>query len=236
MEKTIPKEWQKVADQIHNKANKLFKSFFFYPQIDSTNKAAKDYAATPNAVSSIHFTLNQTQGKGQYDRTWFSSSQNLTFTLLYLSPNSNIPTSIFTVLTAMGIAQTVYDLTSIKPRLKWPNDLLINNRKFCGILSAGKTVGQEIKYILMGIGLNVNETRFPQEIKPTTTSLKIETGDHISLPQIFPKLISNIEFYLLEKHSLNGIITSLKEVNFLSLENEFIDSINQQFRSEEPSD
>ena len=229
VEKTIPIEWQKVVDQISND-NKIFKSFHFYPQINSTNEAAKDYAATPQAVSSIHFTFNQTQGKGQHDRAWFSSSQNLTFTLLYLSPNSSIPTSIFTVLTAIGIAKTVYDLTDIKPRLKWPNDLLINDRKFCGILSAGKAVGQKIKYILMGIGLNVNEDNFPKEVKPTATSLKIETGHHLILSQIFPILISNIEFYLLQSISLNDIITTLKEVNFLSLENDFIDSINQQFR------
>jgi BirA family transcriptional regulator, biotin operon repressor / biotin---[acetyl-CoA-carboxylase] ligase len=167
---------------------------YLYRQVESTNRTGLKLAApssTPSREPSAEGTLilaeAQTQGRGRMGRTWFSPPGVNIYASLILRPRIPAPKApLITCLTASSIVQAIHSSTGIKAEIKWPNDILIRGKKVGGILTELGTVHDQVDYLVIGIGLNVNleSKNHPAEIRETATTLKTEIGRHIDRNQI----------------------------------------------------
>lgn len=152
----------------------LGKNIIYYENIDSTQLKAKEIKE--NAENgTIVITNNQTAGIGTHDRTWYmGEGQNIAFTII-LKPECNISKiENLTVLIAKCMVNAINNLNHCYIDIKLPNDLMCNGKKLGGILTQCTTNNENVKDILIGIGINVNQETFPEELKDIATSLKKE--------------------------------------------------------------
>ncbi len=153
--------------------------FFYRDQVDSTNEWAKKEALQGAPSWSLFVAENQTRGKGRRGRSWFSlPGKSLTFSLL-IRPSLSLGSGLTSLPLVCGLAVSLaLEEGGLRPGIKWPNDVLIEGRKVAGILVEGDFEAEMLKYVVIGIGLNVNlsEEDFPQELRLTTTSLLEVSG------------------------------------------------------------
>jgi BirA family biotin operon repressor/biotin-[acetyl-CoA-carboxylase] ligase len=168
----------------------------YFSDIESTNDEAftlgRDGAAEGTAV----IAERQSRGRGRFQRSWHSPAGANIYTSIILRPTlppeaaSRIP-----IMAGVAVADTLASYCSANVRLKWPNDILIKDKKVCGILSRAKISEKKIDFIVLGIGLNVNMKpyEFTEEIIDSATSLAMETGRDISREYLIIHLYENLE-------------------------------------------
>lgn len=154
------------------------KDVIYFAQLHSTNKYAKDYKIESDKLI---ITSYQYEGRGRYDRIWESiEDNNLTFSLVKSFDIDSKNVFILNFYTSYIILQAIKDIFPDylykNFTLKWPNDLLIKDKKFCGILSEIANLNDKEKKFIIGVGINVNQTEFSESISHKATSLRIETG------------------------------------------------------------
>ena len=151
----------------------------YYQRLKSTNDEAWELIQNGEASHGmIVITDYQTQGKGRGGNSWFMSpSKGLSLTLILLEPMSLEIAGLIPLVAGVAMAKTLKNQGG-SPTLKWPNDILFREKKTGGILCESKISGQSVQSMVVGIGLNVNETEidFPDELKETATSLSMESG------------------------------------------------------------
>jgi len=152
----------------------------YFDEIDSTNLKAKSLAGSGAPEGTIVISERQTKGRGRKTRGWFSPPRDGIYLSLILRPNI-APRSApsMTLLTAVAIAETLLAVPGLEIAIKWPNDILARGKKLAGILTEMSTTGERIDYAVVGLGLNVNTSRFPDEIEDRATSILIETGQRV---------------------------------------------------------
>jgi len=157
------------------------KEIFHYTEIDSTNARAVAMADQGAPEGTLVVAERQACGRGRRGRTWFSPPADGIYASLILRP-SLLPREApqITFLTAVAAAEAIHDCTQLDVRIKWPNDLLVNGKKFAGILTEIHADRDVLHYAVVGIGINVNTSGFPEEISDRATSLLIETGRRFS--------------------------------------------------------
>ncbi len=161
----------------------------YFEEIDSTNTYLKNSVKIDKKLVIVDY---QIAGRGRFERRWFSQkAENLTFSIGFenfkveLIPKLNF---FFPVI----IAQTVEDNFLLPVEIKWPNDLLFNGKKFCGILIENTIESNGLAKLIVGIGINCNQTDFPDEISKRATSLKLILNEEIDRELLLAKLIDNI--------------------------------------------
>lgn len=154
-----------------------------FDTLDSTNLEAKRMIRTHTAAASLHGTVitaeQQTCGKGRLGRTWESpASSGLWFTAIIQPQIPMTQASLYSFATAVSVAEAIEQTTGLVAKLKWPNDILLHGKKLCGILLELVPCSPTQYYILIGIGLNVNQQQqeFADELAQKATSLAIEGG------------------------------------------------------------
>lgn len=179
----------KMANTIY-----LGKEIIYKEETESTQELAKELVKNDIKNGTIVITDNQTKGKGTKGRVWEASKEkNITMTII-LKPNIKIEKlEGFTLKIAEAIKQAVQELYSYELTIKIPNDLLLNGKKICGILTQTASIGNKVNYILIGIGFDVNEENFSTELQNTATSLKKEYGKEFAREEIIIKIIEKIE-------------------------------------------
>jgi BirA family biotin operon repressor/biotin-[acetyl-CoA-carboxylase] ligase len=147
------------------------KTLFLYDSVDSTNDIAKNIYRTA-AEGTVIVAEEQTSGRGRLGRKWHSTrGESLTFSII-LRPDIQQPfLGILSLYAGLAVAETIEELLGIPPECKWPNDILIEGKKCCGILSESSFVNDRCAGIIIGIGINVNQQEFPPEISSTAVSL-----------------------------------------------------------------
>ncbi len=132
------------------------KPIVYYPQVSSTNEVAKQLAREGAAEGTVVLAETQTSGHGRLRRKWFSPKEGLWFSLI-LHPKLE-PTRLpqLTFMTAAATAKTIKDMYGLKAGIKWPNDVLVNRRKVCGILTEGCMINGKVKFAVVGVGVNAN--------------------------------------------------------------------------------
>lgn len=143
--------------------------------VDSTNEEAKRGGNNGAAHGTVYVADEQTAGKGRRGRSWLSESrENLYFTLL-LRPNL-VPEKVtmLTLVMAYAVAAATEKVTGLQAGIKWPNDIVVNNKKVCGILSEMKLDKQKCAYCVIGVGMNIGQTQFPEDLQDKATSLQAE--------------------------------------------------------------
>lgn len=162
----------------------------------STQITAHQLAQEQAEHGTIIITDEQTAGKGRMGREWYSSKNKGVWMSIILRP-SILPylAPQLTLLTATVIADVINSHTKIKPQIKWPNDILINGKKVAGILTEMQAEQDQIQYVVIGIGLNVNQSLedFPLDINTKATSIQIETEKEWLIKSIVQDLLVTFE-------------------------------------------
>ncbi|MFH0868057.1 MAG: biotin--[acetyl-CoA-carboxylase] ligase [Candidatus Woesearchaeota archaeon] len=160
----------------------MFK-FYYFKTLTSTNDKAK-YLAKKGLDKIIVTANKQIKGRGRFNREWASGLGGLYMTLL-LKEKDLDRAKYLALIASLAVAKTIKKL-GLDAQVKWPNDVLVNDKKICGIL-AESIFGKE-KYALVGIGVNVNQTKFDKKISNTATSLKIESNKNYDLKKIINEI------------------------------------------------
>ena len=181
-------------------------------RVDSTNDEARRHISEIDNLSVLS-ALEQTKGRGQRGNRWSSQpGENLTFSLVVkdFRIKANEQSAI-----SQATALSLVDLLSrheIKARIKWPNDIYAGDEKICGILIENSLKGSEIDWSIIGIGLNVNQTAFPEDL-PNPTSMKLCTGNSnpYNTREILEEFMGIFTGYYREYLNGNGALDRLEE-------------------------
>jgi BirA family biotin operon repressor/biotin-[acetyl-CoA-carboxylase] ligase len=171
------------------------RNFHHYYKIGSTNIEAMESAASGAPEGSAFIAEEQTAGRGRGAHQWESAASAGIYCSVVLRPA--LPPSETLVLSlAAGLAvhAAVQQVdANATPDLKWPNDLLIDGKKFCGILTEMNAEPTRVRYIVVGIGINVNQAQFPAELQPIATSLRLTTGTEWSRVELCAALLKSLD-------------------------------------------
>lgn len=182
----------------------------FLEETGSTNEEARALAQKGLPHGTLVVADSQTLGKGRRGRSWHTPKGTAIAMSLILKPEFETEyASMLTLLQAMAVAKAVEEVCDLKAQIKWPNDILVNEKKVCGILTEMHLEKDKISSVVVGTGINVNQEWFPDDISHIATSLKIEK----KLPQSREELINRIcelfEAYyesFMENKDLSGIL------------------------------
>ncbi len=166
----------------------------FYDVLPSTNLQAKLDAERGAAEGTLVVADMQTAGRGRKGKDWSSpAGLNLYFTLILKPDYVSERVSMATLLMGMAVAESIRDICGLEAGVKWPNDIVIGGRKVCGILAEMSVEREFIHYVVVGVGINVNEQEFDPEIAGTATSLKKESGETVSRARLLASVMKRFE-------------------------------------------
>ena len=166
-----------------------------YYRAGSTNTLALEAAADGAPEGSVFIAEQQTAGRGRGSNQWHSAESTGIYCSVILRP-ALPPSEVLVLSLAAGLAvqSAVQEIDSrVLADLKWPNDLLISRKKFCGILTEMSAEATRVRHIVVGIGINVNQTNFPGELDQTATSLRITTGTEWSRVELCAALLKSLD-------------------------------------------
>ncbi len=165
-------------------------------KIDSTNNVALRLGHEGEPHGAVFIAEEQTAGRGRAGRTWHSEkSSGIYLTVLLRPPISPVHATLITLLAGLAARDAVAEQTGLQPDLRWPNDLLLRGKKCCGILTEMHAEPDHVNFVIVGIGINVNHTRLPEELAPIATSLRLETGKAHSRLELLAKLLRSLDRY-----------------------------------------
>ena len=175
------------------KTQRFGNKIFTFDTIDSTNNCARALAGCWADEGTVIIAEQQTAGKGRLGRVWQANpNENLTFSII-LRPTANPEqVNLLPLYVAVAVAQAIERTTSLKVECKWPNDLLVNNRKVAGILLEGSVKDNTLEYVVVGIGVNVNQVAFAHDLEGKATSLRLEGGKEVDRLLLFRELLSSL--------------------------------------------
>jgi BirA family transcriptional regulator, biotin operon repressor / biotin---[acetyl-CoA-carboxylase] ligase len=182
-----------------------------FDTINSSNIKAKELASSGEQDGTIVISEEQTAGRGRLGRAWISPKYKGIWMSIILKPTIDpIYASRVTLIAASAVFNAMKDL-EIPALIKWPNDIVLNNKKVCGILTEMSAELNRIHYLIIGIGINVNteEDEFPKEIRDIATSLKTETNKHIDRKALLSRIINHLEPLYDEFINSNSIAASV---------------------------
>jgi len=169
---------------------------YFYDRISSTNTAAVAMAESGAPDGTVIVAESQTTGRGRMGRSWISPPNVNLYVSIVLRPGT-LPAriGIWSIGAAVVVARTIRGTTGLKARLKWPNDILIGKRKVSGLLLESAIQNGGIRYLVLGIGINVNleVSTLPENLRPLVTSLREELGHKIDRWEILCRLLEGLE-------------------------------------------
>lgn len=190
---------------------------YYYQEVDSTNEVAKRLAQECAPEGTIVIAESQRSGKGRRGKKWISPSGGVWMTILLRPdiPPSKAPQ--LTLVTGVAVAETLTQECQLDVGIKWPNDILIGEKKVCGILIEASSNPKGLEYVVVGIGidLNVDVANFPPELREGATSLKSELEKEISGVEVVQAFLSNFE-NLYNEFKADGFSEILKEWRRLS--------------------
>ena len=171
------------------------KNIHHYYRIGSTNNLAMDAAAAGAPEGSVFLAEQQTAGRGRGSHQWHSDRSVGIYCSVVLRP-ALPPADVLVLSLAAGLAvhAAVLEVDSrLAPDLKWPNDLLIGGKKFCGILTEMNAEVTRVRYVVVGVGINVNQASFPPDLQNTATSLRLESGSEWSRVELCAALLKSLD-------------------------------------------
>ena len=200
---------------------------YVYDSVGSTNTVLKDLAANGSKSGTVVIADHQASGKGRRGRSFESPSGVGIYLSYLLKPQSGLNRiSDLTSWTAVAVSDAIRNAYGLETSIKWVNDLLMNKKKICGILTEVTVEGESgfIDTCIIGIGINVNESSFPDELKDIATSISIENGGKIfERAKLAAEIIKSMDrlkdnwpddSYYLEKYRELNITTGSKITAF----------------------
>jgi len=164
----------------------------YYPSLASTMEVAKQEAEKGAAEGTVIIADEQTAGKGRIKRVWLTPKGNIALSVILYPSVVYLPSLI--MLASLAAIHSIEAATGLKSQVKWPNDVLINGKKVCGVLIESNVRGDIVDYAIIGIGVNVSRRLYDfPEIQPTATSLSDELGKEVSRLNVIRCLLVEIE-------------------------------------------
>ncbi len=206
-------------------------SILYYETLESTNQEIRSLAGNGEKEGLVLIADYQTKGKGRLQRPWVGSSgESIAMSILirpdippYMAPS-------ITQVVALSVCKALRNVSGLDFKIKWPNDIIINGKKVCGILTEMDGEIDCLNYIIVGIGINVNQESMPSDISHKATSLKIELNKNIQRKDIVINILNEFEkgYEIFKSHGIKPFINELK--NYSALINKSV-VISNPFKS-----
>lgn len=209
---------------------------FYYRKVDSTNNVAVEKAKNGAPEGSIIIADEQTAGRGRFNRLWHSPvNQGLWFSMVLRPKVEPIRMSQLTIVTAVALAEAVYNLYKIELGIKWPNDLLLKGKKVCGILSEGSVEKDKVAYVVVGVGINIYldvDNNIPG--LGFAGALESESGCKVDRKELLREILQRMEIWyeIWERVGFSSIKSAWKEKNVTIGERVEVDSYGEFFSGE----
>ena len=203
---------QELRSLLHTKwfGNRIL----YFDSIDSTNNELKRQAETQVCHGLLAVAEEQTAGRGRRGHGWGSPpGTGIWFSFLLKPEVSPDKASMLTLVAAMAVARAITDTTGLESQIKWPNDIVVNKKKVCGMLTELSAEMTQINYVVIGIGINANNREFPDEIKETASSLFIESGKPVKRAAVIEAVGRYFEQYYDEFIKVGDLSLIMDEYN-----------------------
>ena len=170
------------------------RNIVYYPETDSTNLRIRELGDAGAPHGTLAVADMQTAGRGRRGRTWESPPGSSIYMSILLRPDI-IPGAapMLTLVMACSVAEGISDCENVDVRIKWPNDVIAGGKKLVGILTEMSTQIDYINHVTIGVGINVNMTEFPENIRDTATSLRLETGHKVRRAPLIAAIMKRFE-------------------------------------------
>ena len=187
----------------------------FY-ETDSTNRQARKLAEEGAPHGTLVAADSQSAGKGRRGRARASPRGVGVWMSFILRPElSPSKASMLTLVAGMAVVAGIRQISGLSPQIKWPNDAVVDGKKICGILTEMSTEEDSIRYVVVGIGINVNTESFPPEISDTATSLKLSLGHELKRAPLIGAVLKSFEQYysrFMEYGDMTGLMDEYNEM------------------------
>jgi len=176
------------------KGNLFGKRVLHFFKTDSTNRVAMELGYAGEPEGTVVMAEAQTAGRGRAGRVWHSErGMGLYFTVLLRPRLSPAQAPLLTMLAGISAQMAIQAQTGLVPELKWPNDLLLNGKKLGGILTEMHAEPNTVRFVIVGIGINVNQEKFPAELSASATSIRKESGRLTYRLELLARLLEQFE-------------------------------------------
>jgi BirA family transcriptional regulator, biotin operon repressor / biotin---[acetyl-CoA-carboxylase] ligase len=180
----------------HLRGTSFGKRILHFFQTESTNDVALRLGEKGEPHGTLILAEKQTAGRGRAGHAWVSeASTGIYVTILLRPPISPVISPVLTIAAGLAAREAVAEQTGLSPDIRWPNDVMLNGKKICGILTEMQAEPGRIHFAALGIGLNVNQTKMPAPIETIATSLRIETGRTHSRLELLARLLRQLDRY-----------------------------------------
>ena len=168
------------------------KRIFFFQEITSTMDEAARRAASGTEEGTVVVAEHQTAGRGRQGRNWVSSEGNLYFSVVFRPTIEALPW--ISILAGVATIRTIRKITGQDPRIKWPNDVMLDGKKVGGILVESVVEGQKVVYAILGIGINFNlDTQHQKDIADLASDLNTAAGSSVPREEVFRQLLHDLD-------------------------------------------
>ncbi len=163
---------------------------------DSTMREAAEWAERNAPEGTLVVAEEQTAGRGRLGRDWVSERGVGIYASLILRPAvAPVQSTLLTLVMGLGLARGLGEAAGMQCDLRWPNDVLLNDKKCCGILLEMSAENDRVRYAIAGFGINVNQAAMPEELRSVATSLRIETGCEYVREVVLDAVLRHAERY-----------------------------------------
>jgi BirA family biotin operon repressor/biotin-[acetyl-CoA-carboxylase] ligase len=185
---------EQLQESLHTR--RFGKRVFFSREVNSTSDWAKELAKIGAEEGTVTLTQAQTAGRGRLGREWTSPKGGLWFSIV-LRPNQKASDAMKLVFVAsMVVAEVLSEKYGLRTETKWPNDVLVNGKKICGILAEMNTKREKVNYVILGVGVNANfcaHDVLSESVRTSATSIQDELGKEIRLESLFRSVLEEME-------------------------------------------
>lgn len=176
----------------------LGRTIYAYETVDSTNPQAKRLAEQGAKDGSLIIAEEQLSGRGRLGRAWTSPPKSGVWMSLLLRPKAEVADLVLiTLLCGLAVCEALREVTGVQAGIKWPNDVVVDGKKICGILTEMSAEAEQITALIPGIGINVGHREFPPELADKATSLYLATGKQWRRAEIAAAVLNHLEPLLL---------------------------------------
>jgi BirA family biotin operon repressor/biotin-[acetyl-CoA-carboxylase] ligase len=186
-----PLELQRIQAFLHTEY--VGRNVVYHESVTSTMEVAADTAAAGAPEGAIVLAEEQTAGRGRMGRSWVSPPRENLYVTIVMRPAIE-QLRYLAVIAPLAVCQAIEETTGLLPRIKWPNDVVIGERKVCGILIQSELSGNDVQFAVVGIGINVNvDVSAHEEIASIATSLRAELGREADREEVLAAMLNHFE-------------------------------------------
>jgi BirA family biotin operon repressor/biotin-[acetyl-CoA-carboxylase] ligase len=192
------------------------KRIYHFFKTDSTNRVALELGHAGEPEGAVVLAEEQTAGRGRQGRAWHSERAAGIYVTLLLRPKlAPVQAPLLTMMAGLSARSAVQSVTGLAVDLKWPNDVLVRGKKAGGILTEMHAEPGQIRFVIVGIGLDVNQEKFPAELANLATSLRVESGKPQSRLELLVRLLREFEsdYNRFLREGAAGVVARFEEVS-----------------------